>query len=488
MWWAKRREGLALRDVPTDPAMMTAGVLSDLYRRRALSPVEALTAIEARIGQFGSPINAFVARNPAAMEAAKASEKRWAAGRPQGILDGIPCSVKDVMDLEGFATRCGSKLTTEALAATDAPAVVGLKLAGAIILGKTTTTEFGWKAPGDCPQSGVTRNPWDLSRTPGGSSSGAGAAGAACFGPLHIGTDAGGSIRVPAAWCGLVGLKPTHGRVPQWPIGAFAHVACAGPMSRSVYDAALMLSAMARSDLRDPYCLPDAQRNWHDEIDKGVSGLRIAVMYDARNRVSVDTSTVAALYEACDVFSKSGALVTPVELPLFELQGAFDRQWGMALARLVALYSTIDRASLDPALLRLADANRAMSAVEFLEAEIQGSRFAHEMGLFHRQYDLFICPSAPTPPPCSDIVLMDEIEGQWTRWGAWTFAFNVSQQPAISVPFGLDHAGLPRSVQIVAAKHRDDLVLRAARILEQPAIPDLAKTVADWQTLQPSNQ
>jgi aspartyl-tRNA(Asn)/glutamyl-tRNA(Gln) amidotransferase subunit A len=469
-----------------DPSMMTAGALVDLFRRRELSPVEALSAIEKRIDHFGSTVNAFVARNPEAMTAAKASEARWFAGRPQGVLDGIPCTVKDVMDLTGFPTRSGSNLTSDESVTSDAPAVVGLKTAGAIVLGKTTTTEFGWKAPGDCPQSGVTRNPWDLSRTPGGSSSGAGAAGAACFGPLHIGTDAGGSIRVPAAWCGLVGLKPTHGRVPQWPVGAFAHVACAGPMSRSVYDAALMLSAMARPDLRDPYCLPDVQRNWCDEIDKGIAGLRIAVMANAREHVSVDTSSVAALTEASDVLAKAGALVRAIELPLFELQGSFDRQWGLALARLVALYSPIDRASLDPALLRLADANRAMSAVEFLEAEIQGSRFAHEMGVFHQQYDLFICPSVPTPPPFSDLVLADEVEAQWTRWGAWTFAFNISQQPAISVPFGLDPAGLPRSVQIVAAKHRDDLVLRAAQILEreqQPAIPDLARNTASWQAL-----
>ena len=138
--------------------------------------------------------------------------------------------MKDLLDLAGFPTRRGSRLTSPDPATTeDAPAVLALKNAGAVIVGKTTTTEYGWKTPGDCPLHGITRNPWNPDHTTGGSSSGAGAAGAACFGPLHIGTDAGGSVRIPAAWCGLVGLKPTFGRIPQWPLGAFANVACAGP-------------------------------------------------------------------------------------------------------------------------------------------------------------------------------------------------------------------------------------------------------------------
>ena len=159
---------------------------------------------------------------------------------------------------------------------------VGLRAAGAVIIGKTTTTEFGWKSPGDCPLHGITRNPWNPAYSTGGSSSGAGAAGAACFGPLHVGTDAGGSIRIPAAWCGLVGLKPTYGRVPQWPAGAFASVSCAGPMTRTVRDAALMLSALARFDLRDPFCLPDDARDWRDGIEAGIADLRVAVILQPR--------------------------------------------------------------------------------------------------------------------------------------------------------------------------------------------------------------
>src|SRR5581483_1449682 len=167
-----------------------------------------------------------------------------------GLLDGVPVTVKDLVDLAGFPTRRGSRTTSPDPVAEDAPLVVGLKAAGAVIVGKTTTTEYGWKSPGDCPLHGITRNPWNPAYTTGGSSSGAGAAGAAGFGPLHIGTDAGGSVRIPAAGGGLVGLKPTDGRIPQWPASAFASVACAGPMTRTVRDAALMRSEMARYDLR----------------------------------------------------------------------------------------------------------------------------------------------------------------------------------------------------------------------------------------------
>ncbi|MCX7370828.1 MAG: amidase family protein, partial [Alphaproteobacteria bacterium] len=237
----------------TDPALLSAHQLTALYRRRALSPVEALKAVMERVARYNPWVNAFAVMNPRAAQAAGESEARWMAGRPLSPIDGVPATVKDLLDMAGFPTRRGSRTTPTAPASHDAPAVLGLKAAGAVIIGKTTTTEFGWKSPGDCPLHGITRNPWNQARTPGGSSSGAGAAAAAAFGPLHIGTDAGGSIRIPAAWCGVVGFKPSFGRVPQWPLGAFANVAVAGPMTRDVRDAALMFGAIARHDVRDPF-------------------------------------------------------------------------------------------------------------------------------------------------------------------------------------------------------------------------------------------
>ena len=194
--------------------------------------------------------------------------------------------------------------------------MVGLKAAGAVIVGKTTTTEFGWKSPGDCPLHGITRNPWNPDYTTGGSSSGAGAAGAAGFGPLHIGTDAGGSIRIPAAWCGLVGLKPSYGRVPQWPASAFASVACLGPMTRSVRDAALMFSALARYDLRDPFCIPDDPRDWRDGIEDGVAGLRVGVLRRPGFDAPVDADGIAAVERAASIFTDAGATVEEADAEL----------------------------------------------------------------------------------------------------------------------------------------------------------------------------
>ena len=180
-----------------DPALLSAEDMLGYFARRQLTPVDVLQAITERVARL----------NPGALQAAGESTMRWRVGRPLGMLDGVPCTVKDLVDLAGFPTRRGSRITDATPMLDDAPSVVGLKAAGAVILGKTTTTEFGWKSPGDCPLHGITRNPWNPAYTTGGSSSGAGAAGAAAFGPLHIGTDAGGSIRIPAAWCGLVGLK-----------------------------------------------------------------------------------------------------------------------------------------------------------------------------------------------------------------------------------------------------------------------------------------
>ena len=198
----------------------------------------------------------------------------------------------------------------------DAPAVVGLKAAGAVIVGKTTTTEYGWKSPGDCPLHGITRNAWNPAHTTGGSSSGAGAAGAAGFGPLHIGTDAGGSIRIPAAWCGLVGLKPTLGRVPMWPASAFPGVSCLGPMTRTVRDAALMFAAMARYDVRDPLLRAGRRAaTGCDGIEDGVAGLRIGVLRRPGFDAPVDQDGIAAVERAAGLLAEAGAIVeeaTPI--------------------------------------------------------------------------------------------------------------------------------------------------------------------------------
>ena len=450
----------------TDAAVLTAEDMLSLYASRALSPVEVLQAVTERIARLNPGLNAFAVLNPRALEAAGESEMRWRAGRPLGLLDGVPCTVKDLLDLAGFPTRRGSRITDATPMADDAPSVVGLKAAGAVILGKTTTTEFGWKSPGDCPLHGITRNPWNPAYTTGGSSAGAGAAGAAAFGPLHIGTDAGGSIRIPAAWCGLVGLKPTFGRIPLWPASVFPGVSCAGPMTRTVRDAALMLSAMARYDLRDPFAVPDDGRDWRDGIEAGVAGLRVGVLRHPGFDAPVDDDGVAAVERAAALFTDAGAAVDEATPQLPDTRMLFSRVWGSALGRLVAMTPEDRRGLLDPGILEVARTLGGMSAIEFLDAEALRAVAAHEMARLHQRFDIVLCPTVPAGPPLADAVTNDPVQALWTQWAPWTFTFNMTRQPAITVPLGVRANGLPNAVQLVAAQYRDDLVLRAARAIE----------------------
>ena len=461
----------------TDPAIMTAEELLQLYASRALSPLEALQAVTERVARYNPHINAFAVMSPEAIQAAGASAARWRAGRPNGALDGVPVTVKDLIDVAGLPTRRGSRLTDPAPATEDAPSVLGLKAAGAVIIGKTTTTEFGWKTPGDNPLHGITRNPWNVHHTPGGSSSGAAAAAAAGFGPLHIGTDAGGSVRIPAAWCGVVGLKPSFGRVPQWPLGAFANVAVAGPITRTVRDNALMLNALARFDMRDPFCLPDDDRDWRDGIEDGVAGMRVAVLRRPGFEAPVDWEGIAAVEQAAQMMMEAGAEVEEADPGLPDTRVIFSRVWGVALTRLVNSFPASRRHMLDPGLLEVAAANSGLSAEEFMEYDAQRIVAAHAMAMFHQRFDLVLCPTVPNPPPLADAATVNPVEALWTQWAPWTCTFNLTRQPAITVPMGFTANGLPRSVQISAAQYRDDLVLRGARTLEMAqefAMPELA--------------
>ena len=459
----------------TDPAAMSAETLLAHYATGRLSPVEALQAVTERIARHNPRLNAFAVLNPGALAAARDSAQRWHAGRPLGALDGVPCTVKDLVDLAGFPTRRGSRTTPPGPVADDAPMVAGLRAAGAVILGKTTTTEFGWKSPGDCPLHGITRNPWNPAYTPGGSSAGAGAASAACFGPLHVGTDAGGSIRIPAAWCGVVGLKPTFGRVPQWPLGAFSGVAVAGPMTRTVRDAALMLSAIARFDARDPFCLPDQARDWRDGIEQGVAGLRIAVLRRPGFDAPVDADGIAAVEHAAAILADAGAHIEEADPGLPDTGALFVQLWSTALKLAVAGVAPDRRPLLDAGLLQVAE-SAELSGLELMQAAAQQVQAAHAMARFHLRYDLVLCPVVPGPPPLADAPTVDPVGSLLQHWAPWTFAFNLTRQPAISMPLGLAATGLPRSVQLAAAQHRDDLVLRAARVLEHAVPIPLAGT------------
>ena len=256
-----------------DIAFLPATRLLELYRAKQLSPVAVMTETLARLERYEGALNAFVLYDPeSAMAAARASEARWQKGAPQGLLDGIPVALKDTLLTRGWPRLMGSRTIDPNQNWTeDAPATARLRDAGAVFFGKTTTPEFGWKGATDSPLTGVTRNPWNLERTPGGSSGGSAVSLLAGICPLAVGTDAGGSIRIPASFCGIFGLKPTFGRVAAYPQGAFGDVAHVGPMTRTVDDAALMLDAMKGPDSRDWFSLPDDGIAYRDAGARGLA-------------------------------------------------------------------------------------------------------------------------------------------------------------------------------------------------------------------------
>jgi aspartyl-tRNA(Asn)/glutamyl-tRNA(Gln) amidotransferase subunit A len=448
----------------TDPAALDAEELLAAYAAKQLNPLEALQAVTERIARRNPEINAFAVMNPQALQAARESARRWSWGEAHGALDGVPVTVKDLVDVAGLPTRRGSKATDATPVAEDAPLVKALRAAGAVIIGKTTTTEFGWKSPGDCPLHGITRNPWNIAHTPGGSSSGAAAAASSFFGPLHVGTDAGGSIRIPAAWSGVVGFKPSFGRVPQWPLGAFGHVAVAGPIARSVRDAALMLSVMAGHDAADPFSLPDPKRDFLDGIEDGVAGLRIGVLLHPGFAAPVDDDGMAALEAARKSLAEQGAIVKDLSVALPDISAVFSQIWGVALARAVDGVAPEKRELIDAGLRHVAERFRATSGVEVMRAEAMRVEAAHAMAAL--DVDAIICPAVPHCAPLAEAPLDDPVAALWQNWAPWTFLFNLTRQPAIALPMGVNAAGLPTSVQIAAPIYRDDVVLRVARAVE----------------------
>src|SRR3954454_5539483 len=303
-----------------DLAFLPATALLARYRAKKLSPVEVMTETLRRLERYEGAVNAFVLYDPDdAMAEARRAEARWQKREPQGLLDGVPGALKDTLLTRGWPRPVGSKtIDPNQPWIEDSPSVQRLRAAGAAFFGKTATPEFGWKPLTDSPLSGVTRNPWNLQRTPGGSSGGSAVALLAGICPLAVGTDAGGSIRIPAAFCGVFGLKPTFGKVAVYPASAFGDVAHVGPMSRTVADAALMLDAMKGWDSRDWYSLPDDGIDYRDRVREGsLKGKRVALsptlgyrepapaVRDAIERAGRAFADLGATVENADPFSES---------------------------------------------------------------------------------------------------------------------------------------------------------------------------------------
>lgn len=452
----------------TDITRLSATELLGLYRRRELSPVEATRAVLARIDTRNGATNAYcLVRDEEALASAKESEQRWQAGEPAGLLDGVPVSVKDLLLTSGWPTLRGSLTIDEAGPWTvDAPAVARLREHRAVLLGKTTTPEFGWKGVTDSPLTGVTRNPWDPARTTGGSSGGAAAAVASGMGPLALGTDGGGSIRIPASFCGIVGLKPTHGRVPVYPPSTFGTLSHVGPLARTVADAALLLDALGSPDYRDPLAL-DRRTPVSAELDAvRVGGLRVAYS-PALGYAKVDPEVAAAVRGAVTALEQAGALVTLADPEFVSPLPAFDVLWYAGAARIVDDIPEDRRHLIDPGLAEIAEEGQRYSAVGYLQALRERAELGIAMGAFHQTYDLLVLPTEPIAAFAAGAEVPDgSAQPRWTSWTPFTYPFNMSHQPAATVPCGFSAAGLPVGVQVVGPRHADGLVLAACAAIE----------------------
>ncbi|WP_366657352.1 amidase [Fodinicurvata sp. EGI_FJ10296] len=455
--------------LPTDPALWPATAMVTAYRAGTLSPVEVVAACLRAVERDNGRLNAFNAVDAdGACAAARKSEARWAAGRPIGPADGVPASVKDIVLAKGWPTLRGSR-TTDPLQTwdEDSPVVAGLRDAGCILIGRTTTPEFGWKGVTDSPLTGITRNPWDDSKTPGGSSGGAAVAAACGMAALNVGTDGGGSVRIPAAFTGIFGLKPSFARIPVHPPSVFGSISHVGPMTRTVADAALMMQITARSDDRDWTRPPFPELDFTAALDRPMAKSRIGVV-KTFNGHHVDPEIAALFDDAVEVFADLGADLRPVTLPFEGIEEIFRIHWHGAAAVAVGNIPEARRNLIDPGLRAIAEDGDRITKAEYIAAMNERARIGAAVNKLYRDIDLLLMPTIPIPAfEAGHDVPPDSAFGGWPDWTPFTPPFNLTQQPAATVPCGLTASGLPAGLQIVGPMHDDAAVMAASHAFEQ---------------------
>ena len=451
------------------PELCRLGVaeLAARFADRSLSPVEVAEAALARAEVVQARHNAFtVIDADGALAQARAAEGRWQRGLPASPIDGVPTTIKDIVWVAGHTIHYGST-SPPVTPPHDAPSVARLRAAGAVLIGLTTTPEFGWKAVTDSPFSGVTTNPWNAALTPGGSSGGAAAAAAAGAGVLHLGTDGGGSIRIPASFTGIFGIKPSYGRVAAYPPSPFGTVAHVGPMARSAADARAMLEVMAGRDPLDwtqaPGSLPGLDPRPFD-----LAGKRIGY-WSEPPRGPLDPEVQATVDEAVAAMQAAGAIIEPINLPdqdqLFDI---FAGHWLVGAAARVALLPAEARAGLDPGLVEAAAQGAACTVLDHVRATHARVAFGRAMDALLQTFDLVASPATAIPafaaghevPPGSGL-------GRWTEWAGFSYPINLSQQPACSTPCGWTRNGRPVGLQLIGPRGEDARVLGAAAAFAQ---------------------
>ena len=457
----------------TDLTQFTAIQLLGLYRSGEASPVEATQAVLQRIARLNPLLNAFcLIDEAAAMASARQSEARWQAHRRSGAgvlsLDGVPMSIKDLILTQGWPTLRGSKtVNPDQPWEVDAPVTARLREAGAVLLGKTTTPEFGCKGETNSLLTGISRNPWNPALTPGGSSGGASAAVSAGLGPLAIGTDGAGSVRIPAAFCGNVGFKPSFGRVPAYPLSPFGSVAHLGPHAMTVEEVALLMNAIALPDARDWTSLPFDGVDYLAGLKGGVKGLRVAYSPTLGYAKNVDPEIAAATAQAAKHLQDLGAVVEQVD-PLTE--DPLDISTGLWFAGAYQVWQTLNpsqQALTDPDFKSQAELGAQLDANAIHALTQRRGVLGSHLRQFMQRFDLILTPSTAVTAfkalPAGHSVMNSAAMLGWTPF---SYPFNLSQQPAISLPCGLTLDGLPMGVQLVGKMFGDAKLLQAAQALQ----------------------
>jgi aspartyl-tRNA(Asn)/glutamyl-tRNA(Gln) amidotransferase subunit A len=457
----------------SDFDFMTALELRRLIAARAISPVELTERALARAEASQASLNAFCHLMPEeARSAARRAEEAVMCGSPLGLLHGLPVSVKDLIAVGGQPYASGSRAMASNVAAADAPAVERLRAAGAIIIGKTTTSEFGAKPVGDSPLTGITRHPWDLAKTPGGSSAGAAASVAAGITPFALGTDGGGSLRIPAALTGLVGLKAQFGRVPVWPTSATPTLAHVGALARNVADAALLTTAVAGHDPRDPFAVVGPIPDLLGAAKASVAGLRVA--WSATLGYARPNPEVAAIARAAAMaLADQGAIVEEVET-VFESDPAalWTAEFYAGIGTRLRGVLESRRDLLDPAVADVLDAALAQEMRASYEPVFARYALRDRMVSFFNGYDVLVSPTLPISSLEAGRNIPEGLEDRsLVSWAFYTYPFNLTGQPAASVCAGIASDGMPVGLQIVGRTLGEFDVVRTAAGIERTKSP-----------------
>lgn len=450
----------------TDLAMMSAADMAAAFAARRLSPVEVAKAALERVAAIQPVLNAFCVIDPdSAMKDAQASEARWAKGEPLSVVDGIPATIKDIVLTRGWPTLRGSRTVSPDQAwDEDGPVTARLREGGAVLLGKTTTPEFAFKPVTSSPLTGITRNPWNPDYTPGGSSGGAGASVATGAGTLALATDAGGSIRIPASFSGVYGIKPSGGRVAMHPPTPLASLVGFGPMTRTVDDAARMLTLLARPDPRDGATLPFEDINYHDHLKADPKLWRIAYS-PTMGYAKVNPEVASICAKAAEAFAGMGAQVDTVDHVMDDPMPLMTRLRRGFTSYAFRNLSDDDLAIMDPDVAQEIKASQSADLYGQFDADLERAALLRQMIAFHGTYDFLLTPTLCIPPFLADVdlPLTDESEA----WTGMCVPFNLTRQPAASVPCGFTKNGLPVGLQIVGPPQADLAVLQASYAFEQ---------------------